>query len=472
MNIDEYLRHDAVGLAALVEKKQVTAGELLDAALARMEQVNPKLNAVVQLFADTARDAAKKGLPDGPFRGVPYLLKDITTQLAGTVTTAGSRLFTEKATQDSGLVAAYKRAGFNIFGKTNTPEFALVGITEPVRFGATLNPWNAKRTCGGSSGGAGSAVAAGIVPAAQASDGGGSIRIPASCCGLFGMKPSRGRVSMAPAGEGWAGFTVLHALTRSVRDSAAILDASCQPVAGDPYYLPPPEVPFLEETRRDPPRLRIAMLTKNLNGLAPDPECAEAVGLAAKLCESLGHNVEHADVPPGLDALVPAAVTVIACSLVVTLDNEVAQRGRPVGDEEIEPLTKMLYEYGKAIPSIEYVRAINSTHAIGRSLAEWFAPYDMMLLPTLGQLPLPVGVLDGDIGDMQSLTQRFINYGPNTQLFNASGRPAMSVPLHWTRDGIPVGVQFAGKMGEEGALFRLAAQLEAAQPWAQRRPPL
>ena len=245
MNFEDYRRHDAVGLAQLVAQRDVTADELLDTALARIAAVNPKINAVVQNLEALARRAIAAGLPDGPFAGVPYLLKDVTTQMAGAVTTGGSRVFAKvTALDDSALVADYKRAGFVIFGKTNTPEFGLVGITEPELWGTTLNPWNPAVTCGGSSGGAAAAVAAGIVPAAQASDGGGSIRIPSSCCGLFGFKPSRGRISMAPQGEGWGGLTVLHAVTRSVRDSAAILDASCRPEIGDPYYLAPPATPF------------------------------------------------------------------------------------------------------------------------------------------------------------------------------------------------------------------------------------
>ncbi|HEY5410197.1 MAG TPA: amidase, partial [Caulobacteraceae bacterium] len=253
MNQAEYQAHDAVGLAELVATRQVSPGELLDAALARVEAVNPTLNAIVVDCAAQARAAIAEGLSQGPFTGVPYLLKDITTQMAGVPTSAGARLFANSVpAKDSALVSAYRRAGLVIFGKTNTPELGLVGITEPALFGPTLNPWNLERTCGGSSGGSASAVAGGIVPAAQASDGGGSIRIPASCCGLFGMKPSRGRVSMAPAGEGWAGFTVLHALTRSVRDSAALLDVSCLPEAGDPYALAPPEVEFAREARCDP----------------------------------------------------------------------------------------------------------------------------------------------------------------------------------------------------------------------------
>jgi len=332
MNFEEYRRHDAVGLAQLVAQRDVSAEELLDTALARIAAVNPKLNAVVQNLEPLARRAIAAGLPKGPFAGVPYLLKDVTTQMADAITTGGSRVFARaKALDDSGLVASYKRAGFVIFGKTNTPEFGLVGITEPELWGTTLNPWNTAVTCGGSSGGAASAVAAGIVPAAQASDGGGSIRIPASCCGLFGFKPSRGRISMAPQGEAWGGLTVLHAVTRSVRDSAAILDASCRPETGDPYYLAPPATPFTGEVGRDPKALRIGMITTNIYGRPLEGLCEAAVRDAAKLCADLGHKVEEIKSPPGVDALIETVMTIVCTSLAANLEREALRRGRAIG---------------------------------------------------------------------------------------------------------------------------------------------
>jgi amidase len=472
MDVSEYLKLDATGMAALVARGDVTAAELLDCAMARLDDVNPTLNAVVSNLEPQAREAIAGGLPDGPFAGVPFLLKDVTTQMAGAVTSAGSRVFADAvALEDSALVAAYKRAGLNIFGKASTPEFGLVGVTEPDLFGATLNPWNLDLTCGGSSGGSASAVAGGIVPAAQASDAGGSIRIPASCCGLFGLKPSRGRVSMAPGGEGWAGLTVLHALTRSVRDSAALLDVSCEPQLGDPYWLPKPQTPFADEVGRAPGRLRIGMLTRNLNGNDMAAPCAAGVRAAAALCESLGHDVEELALPPGLEALTPATTQISCASLAVTLEREAERRGRPIGEGEIEPLTRKLYELGKGVSGVQYAMAMQTLHAIARRVAVWRDRYDVVLLSTLGRLPIPIGMLKGEIGDLAELVAKFYDFGPNTQLFNVTGHPAMSVPLAWSEEGVPVGIQFVGRAAGEAELLRLAAQLESAQPWADRRPP-
>ncbi len=472
MNAAEYQSLDAVGLADLVARREVSAGEVLDAAMARLHQVNPKINAVILDREAEARAAIAEGLPAGPFAGVPFLIKDITTQMRGAPTTSGSRVFAhDVAPADSALVALYRKAGFVLFGKTNTPEFALVGITEPELFGATLNPWSLGRTCGGSSGGAAAAVAAGIAPAAQASDGGGSIRIPASCCGLFGLKTSRGRVSMAPLGESWGGLSVLHAETRSVRDSAAILDISCAPQPGDPYFIAPPATPFAAEVGRDPGKLRIGMLLCNLLGGPLEGEVADAVAEAGRLCESLGHTVEEVRPPTDLSALTPAALTIIATAVVNSLDTEAERRGRPIAQDEVEWVTWTLYEQGKAFTARQYLQAVRATHAMARATAPFFERYDMMLLSTLGRLPLPIGLLNDGPGDLDALVAKFYDFGPNTQLFNVTGQPAMSTPLAWSREDIPIGIQFAGRFGDEATLLRLAGQLEQARPWAARRPP-
>jgi amidase len=472
MNVSDYMAQDAVGLADLIARREVSASEVLDAAMARLNAVNPTLNAVVRTLESEARSAIAAGLPQGPFSGVPYLIKDITTQMQGVPTSAGSRLFANAVAQnDSGLIAAYRRAGFVLFGKTNTPEFGLLGITEPDQWGATLNPWNLERTCGGSSGGAASAVAAGIVPAAQASDGGGSIRIPASCCGLFGLKPSRGRVSMAPGGEGWGGLTVLHAETRTVRDSAAILDASCQPVPGDIYFTAPPAMPFAQEVGREPGKLRIGFLSTNLYGGEMDSEIVAGVRGAARLCEKLGHDVEEVKPPVDISELTSAAMTVISVAVLNTLETEAERRGRPVADGEIERITRSVYETGKSITALQYARAVQTLHALSRRTGPFFQKYDILLLATLGRLPLKVGAVKNTDADLAALTKKFYDYGPNTQLFNITGQPAMSVPLAWASDGTPIGIQFVGRFAEEATLFRLAGQLERAAPWAQRRPP-
>ncbi|MGH6986652.1 MAG: amidase [Caulobacteraceae bacterium] len=472
MNAVEYQKYDGIALAELVRRGEVSPGELLEAALARLSEVNPILNAVVVDLQEHARAAIAAGLPEGPFTGVPFLLKDITTQMAGAPTSAGSRLFAGSvARTDSALVANYRRAGLVIFGKSNTPELGLVGITEPALWGATLNPWNLERTCGGSSGGSASAVAAGITPMAHGGDGGGSIRIPASCCGVFGLKPSRGRVSMAPQGEGWGGLTALHALTRSVRDSAALLDASCRPEIGDPCPLGAPATPFAEDARRTPPKLKIAVLTTNIYGAAMEGACEDAVRNAARLCEALGHDVVETKAPSGMEALIDAVGVLVGASVKATLDGEAQRRGRPVGKDEIEPLTRLIYERAEGVSAVRYVEATQSLHAMGRRIAAWLEPFDMILLSTLGRPPIPIGMLQGELHDFQDVVNTFYEFGPNTQIFNITGQPAMSVPLTWSAEGLPVGVQFAGRPAGEAMLLRLAAQLEEAQPWAHRRPP-
>ena len=471
MNVSDYMAHDAVGLAALISAGEVSAAEALEAALARCEAVNPRINAVTQDLAESARAAVRNGAPDGPLGGVPFLLKDLSVQLAGAATTGGSRLFGDSpAGTDSALAANFKRAGLVIFGKTNTPEFGLEPVTEPTRFGATRNPWNLERTSGGSSGGAAAAVAAGITPVAHASDGGGSIRIPASACGLFGLKPSRGRVSFAPADEGWGGFSTHHAVTRSVRDSAALLDAVCRPEPGDPYWLAPPKRPFVEEVGIDPGRLRIAFSTAALAAPAIEPECAAAVREAARLCEALGHHIEEADPDWDYRLAGQAAGTVMSASIAAMLEAEEARRGWPVGETEIETVSRTVWQRGKQVSGASYVQALQAAHAFGRTVAAFFERYDVLLMSTLGSPAVPVGHLRGV--DSDTYSERLFAFMPNTQAFNITGQPSMSVPLAMSPDGLPIGLQFTARTGEEALLFRLAGQLEAAAPWAHRRPEL
>jgi len=468
MRFDEYRSHDAVGLAARVAKGEVTPDELLDTALARMGEVNPQINAVTRDMSDRARGAAAGA---GPLAGVPYLLKDLGAAYGGVPTSYGSRLFAEVVpTEDSAMTRLYKAAGLNIFGKTNTPEFGIWPVTEPHLLGACRNPWDLERTPGGSSGGAAAAVAAGIVPAAHASDGGGSIRIPAACCGLFGMKPSRGRVSFAPGGEGWAGASIQHAVTRSVRDSAVLLDATCAPQTGDPYFLSLPERPFAEEVGRDPGKLRIAFTDQALTvGSTLDPEVAAAVQDAARLCEGLGHHVEAATLPGDHSAMQAAARTVLWASVAANVDAELERRGRPLADGELEPATLDIYRRGKAMAAPEYVRAVQAIHTYGRAAASLFERYDVLLLATLGRPAIPIGYL---FEKPEETVKRLFSYMPNTQAFNNSGQPAMTVPLAWSQGGLPIGLQFVGRMGDEATLFRLAGQLEQARPWFDRVAPL
>lgn len=471
MTPDEYRKHDAVGLAELVAKGEVTAAELLEAAIARMEAVNGQVNAVVQQYLDYARAVAAQA-PSGALGGVPFLLKDLGALMEGTVTTAGSRLMADLVQPaDSAIVAAYKRAGLVIFGKTNTPEFGLMPVTEPALFGPSRNPWDLERTPGGSSGGASAAVAAGIVPAAHASDGGGSIRTPASTCGLVGLKPSRGRVSFAPNGEGWGGLSVQHAVTRSVRDCAALLDIVCHPQPGDPYYLSPPAEPYQALAGRAPGKLSIAFSTAALASPHPiEPECAEAVRAAARLCENLGHMVEEAD-PPYDAGVGVAGGYCTGAGTAAGLDTEAARRGRPIEQGEVEPLTWAMYQRGKAIAGTDYVRGLSTVHAYGRQMAAFHQRFDVLIMSTLGTPAIPIGHLT-ETGRGEDYAERLFAFMPNTQAFNISGQPAITLPLAWSRSGLPIGVQFVAPIGAEAVLLQLAAQLEQAQPWFDRIAPL
>jgi amidase len=473
MAFDEYQAHDAVGLAELVAKREVSATELLDAALARTDEVNPAINAVVRPLEAEARAAIAAGLPDGPLAGVPFLIKDISAQMKGVPTSAGSRLFANAVpTEDSASVAAYRRAGLVVFGKANTPELGLAATTEPVLWGPSRNPWNLGRTTGGSSGGSAAAVAAGIVPAASASDGGGSIRTPSSCCGVFGMKPSRGRVSFAPfVGEGWGGLSQLHAVTRSVRDSAVLLDIASVPQLGDPYWAPPPAEPFAAQVGKDPGKLRIGFSAESLTWGTMDPECAAAVRDTARLCESLGHVVEEVT-PPGDFLTMAAAMNVlVSASVQWTIDREAERRGAPINRDELEALTWVVYEDGKTKTALDYADALQKVHAFGRVFSSIFETYDVLLLSTLGRQPYDLGVMNTNADDLSGYAETLYTFMPNTQPFNASGTPAMSVPLAWSADGLPIGMQFAARNGGEAVLYRLAGQLEQARPWAARRPP-
>lgn len=468
----DFGKYDGLGLAELVREKEVSAAELLDAAIARADASNPTLNAIVTRLYDQARAAVAAGLPSGPFTGVPYLLKDLGALYTGAPTSFGSRLFDGNvADHDSEITARLKRAGLVIFGKTNTPEMGLAPSTEPRRFGATKNPWNLAYTAGGSSGGSAAAVAAGVVPMAHATDGGGSIRIPASCCGLFGLKPTRARNPMGPdAGEGWGGASVGHAVTWSVRDSAALLDATAGPDVGDPYWAPPPAGPFLAEVGRDPGRLRIALTTTAFNGQPVNAQCAEAARAAAKLCESLGHTVEEARPEIDQQTLGSAVRIVIAANVRAALEARAAALGRPLAEADVERVTWGRVLEGAAFTAWEYARSIGVVHRTGRAVARFFTTYDVLLSPTMCQPPARLGVMDMSSTDDATYLDAVLASIGFTSLFNSAGNPAMSVPLATSREGLPLGVQFAGRFGDEATLFRLAAQLESASPWADRRP--
>jgi amidase len=470
----EYDRFDAVGLAQLVRDKQVSATDLLDAAIERVERLNPTINAVCARLYDHGRRAIADGLPAGPFTGVPFLLKDVGALLTGVVSTLGSRFFADfVADHDTELVARYRRAGLVIFGKTNTPELGLVATTEPQIFGPARNPWSLAHSPGGSSGGAAAAVASGMLPVAHANDGGGSIRVPASCCGLFGMKPTRSRTPSGPdVGEGWGGLSVSHAVSRTVRDSAALLDASAGPDVGDPYWAPPPARPFLEEVGADPGRLRIAVCTKPWNGAEVDAECLTAVAETSKLCAALGHHVEEAR--PEIEGvpLLEGQRVIVSANTRLVLDRRAAAVGRELRPDDVEKGTWRTAVYARAVTATDYAAGMLAIHRAGRAVGRFFTRHDVLLTPTMARLPLRLGELDTMSDDVETYVKHLYRMIAFTSLFNASGNPAMSVPLHWSADGLPVGVQFVGCFGDEARLFRLAAQLEAVRPWAHRRPPL
>jgi amidase/6-aminohexanoate-cyclic-dimer hydrolase len=468
----EYDKYDALGLAELIAKRQIAAQELLNAVRQRVEVLNPKLNAFCHLFFDKAEQQIKNGLGNGPFRGVPFALKDLGQYLSGTITSAGSRVWKDYVAEyDSTLVARYKQAGLVIFGKTNSPELGLTTTTESALYGETHNPWNPERSSGGSSGGSAAAVAARILPAAHASDGGGSIRIPASCCGLFGFKPTRGRVPLGPSQfEGWNGCSQHHAVTISVRDSAALLDATTGAELGSPFFSPVPAGPFLKEVSTDPGKLRIALVAEPYGGTPLDAECKRAAADAAKLCESLGHKVEEAKLPIDNAAMREAFLTIIVVSVARALEDAAKTLGRSVTEKDVEPVTWAMMQQGKSTSSVAYSRAIANAHQVGLTMAKFLQGYDVILSPTLAKPPVRLGLLSLSPESMTAFTKEISEFGPYTALYNVTGQPSMSVPLHWTGDGLPVGVMYSGRFGEDGLLFRLAGQLEKAKPWVNRRP--
>jgi amidase/6-aminohexanoate-cyclic-dimer hydrolase len=473
MAFKEYEDYDAMGLAALVRKRQVTPQELLDAAIERVTARDADINAVITKMYDQARAAIAAGLPDGPFSGVPFMLKDLGILYAGVRTSNGSRIFADFVPDhDSTLVERYKAAGLVIMAKTNTPEMGIAATTEPQLFGPTRNPWRLTHSAGGSSGGAAAAVAAGYLPMAHATDGGGSIRIPAANCGLFGLKPSRGRNPTGPdIGEGLAGMATGHCISRSVRDSAALLDATQGPAAGDPYAAPALERPLLHEVGMPPGRLRIAVCTTDYLGNAIHPTCAAAVTSAAQLCASLGHDVEEAR--PDLSGLpLNRAWRVIpAANLWLNVHARARALGRLPAPGDVEPITWAWMQEGRTFTAADYMETVMTMHAIGRRMGMFLERYDLLLTATLAKPPLKLGEMDMTSEDVDHYVSfLFDEVAPLTPLFNQTGGAAMTVPLTWTDDGLPVGIQFGGGLGDEARLIRLAAQLEQAQPWATRRP--
>ena len=470
------LNQDAVGLAELVRNGEIQAEELVESVIESIERTHGDLNAVVTPMFDVARAEAKRAGEDGPFAGVPFLLKDLRASYAGVATSEGNALLRDtSATYDSEIVVRHKRAGLICVGKTNSPEFGLTATTEPHAFGPTRNPWDLRRTPGGSSGGAAAAVAARIVPMAHASDGGGSIRIPASCCGLVGLKPTRGRNPLGPdCGDVMNGLVAEHALTISVRDSAALLDATAGPDVGDPYWAPPPRRPFLDEVGENPGTLRIAFSAESPMGTSVERDCVDAVESTAKLLEDLGHRVE-ADAPDYDDPPFRVAFTTVWFSnLAANIATLSAALGRDASADCFEPFTWALGQRGATLSGADYVQAIGELQSLSRKIARFFRQYDVWMTPTLAAAPPELGFLHPGPkeADLRPYGKRVREFVPFTQIANATGQPAVSLPLHWSADGLPIGVQFAAAFGDEATLFRLASQLEDARPWRQRRPPI
>ena len=470
----DYIDYDAVGLAEQVADKAISPGEVLAAAMERIETFNPSVNAVVQTWFEAAERAIAEGLPEGPFTGVPMLIKDLNAPVKDTVLSNGSRLFADNRVDfDSELVARYRRSGMLLLGRTNTPEMGASASTDPVLHGPARNPWNLEHTPGGSSGGAGAAVAAGMLPAAHATDGGGSIRIPAACCGLVGLKPTRNRNPMGPhRGEGWNGLSHEHVVSRTVRDSAAILDATHGPDIGAPYHQAPPERPYLEEVGRDPGELRIALMAKPLSGAAVDKECQWAVEETARLCESLGHHVVEAAPAVDPDEWSKTAQIIISTAVAWAIGEREKQLGRPAGEDELEGVVAAIVARGRTIEATDYFAAVQTMHRIGRAVGGFFQEHDVLLSPTLAKPPLRVGELTLDTDDVRGNREAMAGFSPFTSLFNLTGQPAASVPCGFSSDGLPIGLHVVGRKGDEATILRASAVFEKMRPWADKHPPI
>jgi amidase len=476
---DDFAFLDATAQAELVADGDVTPLELVDAAIARLETLDPQLGVLVTPLYDKARNAAKGALPDGPFRGVPMLLKDLLAHSAGDPMYEGSAFLRNAGwveSEDSYLVEAFKAAGLVVIGRSKTPEFGLVSTSEPLAFGPARNPWEISRGTGGSSGGSAAAVAAGIVPVAHANDGGGSIRIPASICGVVGLKPSRGRTSLGPHfGDMFGGLVAEHVVTRSVRDTARVLDAVAGPRPGDPFAAPMPQRAYGDEVGVDPGRLRIGVMTSSPGANpAPQDDTVAAADAAGRLLESLGHVVEPA-YPKVLDdpRITEHFVTTWAAGQAWTVDYWTRKVGREPGPDELEPTSWALTEIGRSITGAGLLSSREWMQAATREAAAWWeSGFDLLLTPTCGEVAPTLGQFVPEPDNPLAGLFRSTPFAQWTAPFNVSGQPAISLPLHWTAEGLPVGVQLVAAYGREDVLIRVATQLETAQPWADRRPPV
>jgi amidase len=466
---DLFATHDALAVAGLIKARKLSARELLDATIRSLRDANGPLNAITDFYDGELLERSVTAAGEGPFQGIPYLVKQLMADCAGTPTTLGSRFFAREpiAVADSAAVRRLRRAGLVIVGRTNTSEFGLAPTTEPAFGGSTRNPWWLDLSPGGSSGGSAAMVAARALPMAHATDGGGSIRIPASLCGLFGLKPSRGRISLAPIGETLAGAGAQHCVSISVRDSAALLDAVAGSEPGDPYSAPPPKATFLEAVARSPGKLRIAFMRQPVGGPPLDPVLVHAIERTVKLLEELGHRVEEAS--PDYDAQkLEEAFWRVMCANTWT-NIHVRASGRVPGPDDVEPVTRLYAERGRTVTADDYIRAVQTFHRTGRQLGAFFETYDVLLSTTLAITHLPLGTVRMD-GTAEEFERAVAPMTPFTAVCNATGVPAMSVPLEWTDDELPIGLHFVARYGAEETLYSLAGQLEQARPWRSRRP--
>jgi amidase/6-aminohexanoate-cyclic-dimer hydrolase len=472
--ITEYDALDSVAMADLVRRNEVTPDELLDEAIRRTEQRDGALNAVTTRFYEHAKGRIAAGLPDGPLKGVPFLLKDLGVYYAGFPTTSGSRLFADFSSPiDSTLADRYVKAGLVIFGKTNLSEFGLSATSESVLLGVCRNPWNLEYTTGGSSGGATAAVAGGIIPSAHAADGGGSIRIPAAHCGLFGLKPTRGRIPLGPhIAESWAGMTAHHVVTRSVRDSAVLLDISQGEAPGDPYCAPPAAASYLDLVAQEPGRLKVAVSLTSFEGVALDPQVRDAIEQTARLCESLGHDVEWIDLDTVItpEEYLDHRANIIHASMYTSLSRRNQALGREFTNRDLEQITYLFGDAGRHVTAQAYLTAIQTLQRMSRGLGEQFERWDMMLGPVTARPPHKLGVVDMQSTELEPYKLTARQHCGYTSVWNVTGHPAMSVPLHMSKEGLPIGAQFVGRFGDEATLFKLAGQLERAAPWFARMP--
>jgi len=474
---DELARLDATAQADLVRSGEASPVELVEAAVSRIEATNGEVNAVIHMLFEEGIETARGELPEGPFKGVPFLLKDLGAAFAGQPLHLGMQYLKERnfhAPVDTYLAERFRAAGLVTIGKTNCPELGILPTTEPRAHGPSRNPWNLEHSTGGSSGGSAAAVAAGMVPMAHANDGGGSIRIPAANCGLVGLKPSRQRTSEGPlAGDFMSGLTAELCVSRSVRDTAALLEAVHGPAPGDPYVAPPPLRPYTEEVGADPGKLRIALWTETVIEQDADPEVVAGARAGAKVLEGLGHQVEEPDLSmlQSIDMVEPFLVR-WAAGQAQALEQLGIVGGQPIEQDDVEPLTWALAEIGRDRSAGEYLAAVGQHQVMSRMFAGVHeSGFDLLLTPTMGEPPPLLGSFDDSGPDPMAAFERAFIAGCFTAAFNATGQPAISLPLHWSPDGLPVGVQLVAPLGREDVLLRVAAQLEQTVPWADRVPP-